>query len=164
LYLSLLTFPLIAQIHRKNNFCQWSRDWSLSLQGLLLLRFLKFEQLPLVISLSSRLEGSLFIIIARIPPRRRTPSVKLLHFGSRPGSFAQKSQARFDARVVGKAADLDFFAKPFPAVVFDQGGDHHFQGYSLRGIFVFSHPILIAAVRILVTRKRQRTSPRRGKQ
>lgn len=49
--------------------------------------------------------------------------VELFDLGAGPGGLAQEDQARFDAGIVGEAADGDQPAELLPAVVLHQGGD-----------------------------------------
>lgn len=46
--------------------------------------------------------------------------IERLHFVSGPCGTAQKDQARFDARVVFKAIDIDLKSQVLPTVVLDE--------------------------------------------
>jgi hypothetical protein len=60
--------------------------------------------------------------------------VKFFHFRPRPGGFSEEFQARFDAGVVGEAADRDDLAQFFPAVISDQVIEDVFQFYTVEGV------------------------------
>ena len=45
---------------------------------------------------------------------------------------------------MSETADFDFFAEPFPAVIFDEGRDHHLERNSGGGILFLLHDVAMA--------------------
>jgi len=61
--------------------------------------------------------------------------VKLFHFFSSPGSFAQEREARLDAGIKLETPDVNDTAQVFPPKMFDEFSQDHFQCFSVKRIF-----------------------------
>ena len=62
-------------------------------------------------------------------------TVKVLYFRSRPGGAAEEVEAGFDAGIVVEAADGDAASHFFPAVVFGEACQDHFEGDAVQGVW-----------------------------
>ena len=68
--------------------------------------------------------------------------IKLLNFSPRPGGFAQKLQARLDARIADKTINPDTLTKYFPTKTIHQMIENHLKGNTMqRIIFLFKRHI-----------------------
>ena len=61
--------------------------------------------------------------------------IKLFHFFSRPGSFAQEREARLDAGIKPETPDVNYTAQVFPPKMLDEFSQDHFQCFPMKRIF-----------------------------
>jgi hypothetical protein len=61
-------------------------------------------------------------------------------------------QAGFDARIIGKAFDLDGLAHFIPAILFHQLGKDHFKRNAVKGIFEFLVSHVVTPERLIKKR------------
>lgn len=55
-------------------------------------------------------------------------NVEVFYFGPSPFCLAQKLQAGFDARIIGKTANVNSTTELFPAIVVNKFCEQFFQG------------------------------------